>query len=178
MLKRLFLISIVLVLSIHANATIISFEDEDTTISTTPGSIVKLNIVTDGPLNFLYVIAGVEGDVSITGAVGIADAAAYGWDPSLSFDPLITSDTAEIGMGLFGSSNNGPVVGYLEVTYGSGTVVVSGNAPPPPGSWPAIYPPPYPIFSTGVVTIVPEPATLLLLALGGLALIKKRNKLY
>lgn len=175
MLNKLLPIAIVLALSAQAAATTISFEDEGTTIITTPGSVVNLNIVTDGPLDFLYVIASVEGDVSLKGAVGIADAAAYGWDPSLSFDPLITSDTAEIGMGLFGSSNSGPVVGYLEVTYGSGTVVVSGNAPPPPGSWPAIYPPPYPIFSTGVVTIVPEPATLLLLALGGLALRKKSN---
>jgi hypothetical protein len=175
MKKKLFALLSVLCTASLAGATTISFEDEGTTIITTPGSVVNLNIVTDGPLDFLYVIASVEGDVSITGAIGIDDAAAYGWDPSLSFDPLITGNTAEIGMALFGSSNGGPVVGYVEVTYGSGTVFVSGCAPPPPGFWIDIYPPPYPVFSSSVVTIIPEPAAIVLLGLGALALLRRRK---
>jgi len=174
-MKKLFTLLLVLCMTSLAGATTISFEDEGTTIIATPGGVVNLNIVTDCPLDFMYVIASVEGDASITGAIGLADASAYGWDPFLSFDPIITGDTAEIGMALFGSSNSGPVVGYVEVTYGSGTVVVSGIAPPPPGTWPAIYPPPYPVFSNGVVTIIPEPATLALLGLGAMAILRHRK---
>lgn len=163
---------IVLMLIASANAwPVLSFVDEHQTITTTPGSVVHLEIQTNETIVGLDARIEVYGDAVITGAINRSDCAAYGWDPGLSFDPLgLGTKTVEIGIGIFPGGNSGPIVAYVDITYGSGQVIVSGYEP----MFPFPADPPY-VFSPGVVTMVPEPATLLLLALGALTLRRKRR---
>jgi hypothetical protein len=162
-MKKLLAVLIVLGLCGTASATL-SFIDGGKTIITPPGGVVHLNIVTNSPLYFLDVIAGIDGEAIITGAMHISDCVNYGWDPTLSFDPVgLGTKEVELGAGAL-TANVGPEVAYIQVTYGSGVVVVSGCDA---SYWPPV---PFPDF----VTIIPEPATLLLLGLGAVLLIRKR----
>jgi hypothetical protein len=162
---------IVLMLIASANAVpVLSFVEEYQTITTTPGSIVRLEIETDETMSAMQAWIYINGDAIITGAINRSDCAAYGWDPGFSFDPLgIGTKTVEIKCGNF-MGNSGPIVAYVEVTYGSDQVIVTGSP------LEVIEPnPPHNYFSWGRVTIVPEPATLLLLALGTLTLRRKHR---
>lgn len=169
-MKRLLAVLIVLGLCGAAGATtvpVVSFEDEGTTIITTPEGVVSLDIVTDSPFNILHAIVTVEGDAIITGAMNSSDADQYGWDPTFPLDPIgLGTKSVELGGVAFPGTATGTIA-YVEITYGSGEVVVSGwpRRPTMPG------PPPPPVyFSDGVVTIIPEPATFLLFGLGALLL--------
>ena len=159
---------IVLILTTSANAyPVFSFVDEGQTITTTPGSIIRLEIQTDTATSFLENVIRINGDAVFTGAINTSDCADYGWDPSLSYDPVYDAAQTRAEIRCYNSIlNSGPIVGYVEVTYGSGQVIVSGDI---------FYPPPISGFSDGVVTIVPEPATLLLLAPATLILLRKRR---
>ena len=174
-MKKLLVLVLVLGFSGLASAVpVVFFADEDQTITATPGSVVVLNIETVEILTGIDLTIEVDGGATITGAMSIADCGDYGWDPSLSGDPLgLGTDTVEILAGSF-LGNSGPVVGYVAITYGGGQVIVSGGPLEPPEPMPGPEPPSY--FSHGVVTIIPEPGTILLLGLGGLMLRKRKGK--
>lgn len=178
MLKKLLLILIVLVLSIPASATIISFEDEGAIITMTPGAVVTLYInATPDPglmtLDALITISG--GSATITGAMGDPDIIVpypypFGWDDI--GEPLYGPGNVEIVAGMMTGANSG-IIGYVEITYGSGTVVASlSNGTTWGGTFDYTGMPS--TFSNGVVTLIPEPATLLFLALGAALLTKRR----
>lgn len=172
MMKKIFAVLIVLCLCTAANASIISLVDEGTEVDGTAG-VVKLEIESDAGLAALNMIIAITGDGAITGAMGLADCADYGWDASLSMDPIYGAMQVEIGGG--GLSNVMGTAAYVEITYtGPVDVVVSlvGDGTLG-GSWSADYS--AATYSSGVVTIVPEPMTIALLGLGGLALLRRRK---
>jgi hypothetical protein len=147
---------------------VFSFVDEGQTITTTSGSIIRLEIQTDEATSFFDPSIRLNGNATFTNAINKSDCADYGWDPTISYDPIYESDPTSVQINCHVSGlNSGPLVGYVEITYGSGQVIVSGQP---------FYTPPISDFSDGVVTIVPEPATLLLLAPGTLILLRKRRR--
>ena len=169
-MDKLLAISIVLVFFIPAAVTAVSFEDEGTTIVTTPGSIVSLDIV-----NELSIISlrSLDAVVCITDGARIVDARYEHEGVVLPPFPVVEGPGCmEFGEFWSGNLPDGAVA-QVKIKYEIGGVIVSLS----PGygfggTW-------YTNdtlagFSTGVVTIIPEPATFLLLALGAALLRKKR----
>jgi hypothetical protein len=171
-MKKLFTTLIILILCSTANAvTTIRLVDEGTVIDASlTGGVVKLEIENDNGLSAMDVVANITGDGLFSGAMNLADCSAYGWDPTLSMDPIFTAGQVEIGAGTMGTVYG--LCGYVEVTYtGPVEAVISLHGG---GYYPfPIYDPP--IISPGVVTIIPEPATLALLGLGALVLLRRRK---
>jgi hypothetical protein len=174
MMKKLFILMLVLGMASFSEATTISFVDEGLTIIASGGEVVRLDVMSNLGLYGLDASATVTGGDVITGATGKWDCATYGWDPSLSFDPIrLGTAQAEIGLGTFGFPPSG-VVAYFDVLYTGGEQIVSiaggyfwgGSV-----DWYGEPPP----FSDGVVTIIPEPASLALLGLGTLAILRRRK---
>lgn len=166
-MNKLLAISIVLLLSIPANVTAVSFEDEGTTIVTSPGAIVSLNIVDDLSLGSLDAI------VCITDGARIVNATYEHEGVVLPPYPVVEGPGCmEFGEFWSGNLPSGAVAS-VKIQYEVGGVVVSLSPGYSFGStWYTDNTPAN--FSTGVVTIVPEPATFLLLALGAVFLTKKR----
>jgi hypothetical protein len=175
-MKKLLVLLLVLGITSLASATTVSLTAEGTTINATPGSTVTLLISSDAAtaLVALDAIITVTGGDVITGAVNVTDCVGYGWDSSLSFNPSGLGTAApEIGLGNF-MGNSATSVGYVDVAYTGGTQIVSiagGSAFG--GSGDAMLG--AVTFSSGVVTIVPEPMTIALLGLGGLFLLRRRK---
>ena len=178
-MKKLLIIMLVLCVTSLASATTISLTDEGTIISATPGSTVTLTISSDaapGLISMNAVVSVSGGDV-ITAAIDLPDMAAYGWDPTLSGPPLgVPGASVEIGAGSgnFATGNTALIVGFVDVAYTGGTQLVSiaagstyGGSYDVTGS--------APMFSQGVVEIVPEPMTIALLGLGGLFMLRRRK---
>lgn len=137
---------------------------------------IQIQVTTDTTLVGLDAILTVaSGPGTIVGAIGLADAVSYGWDEGLSFDPIVTGQSAEIGMGNFGG-NAGPIVGYYELHCdGPGDVVVTlSSGSYFGGSMDINYGTPD-IYGELVIHQVPEPMTMGLLGLGGLFL-RRRKK--
>jgi len=166
-LNKLLAISIILLLSIPANVTAVSFEDEGTTIVTYPGAIVSLNIVDDIGLGSL------DARVCITDGARIVDAMYEHGGVILPPYPVVEGPGCmEFGEFWSGNLPTGAVAS-VKIKYEVGGVFVSLS----PGysfggTWYTDNTPAN--FSAGVVTIVPEPSTLFLLALGAVLLRKKR----
>ena len=176
-MKKLFVLLLVLCMASLAGATTVSWVDEGLTIIATPGEVVRLEVSSDDGLYALNAIATVQGGDVIVGAISSGEPiilSSYGWDPGLSFLPIgIGTPTVEIGIGTFGAPLSG-VVAYFDVLYTSGEQIVSiADGMTFGGSGDVNFLPPE--FSDGVVTIIPEPATLALLSLGGLALLRRRK---
>jgi hypothetical protein len=166
-LTRLLQISIVLVFFVPVAVTAVSFEDEGTTIVTTPGSIISLDVV-DG-----LSLSSFDAVVCITSGAQIVNARYEHEGVILPPCPVVEGPGClEFGEFWSGSLPDGAVA-QVKIKYEIGGVIVSLS----PGytfggTW---YTDDTPAgFSSGVVTIVPEPATFLLLALGAVLLTKKR----
>ena len=141
-----------------------------------PSDTILIPIITDDSLYGLNAaVVVVSGPGSIVGASGTAAAGELGWDPTLSFDPAVDGQRAEIGFGTFGApgtgqvgfiefhcDGEGPVVLEIQPAYGFGGSAKTDFTEPQIG---------------GTITIVqtPEPMTMSLLGLGGLALIRRRR---
>lgn len=166
MLKRLLPISIVLVFFIPADVMAVSFEDEGTTIVTTPGSVVSLDVV-DG-----LSLSSFDAVVCVTSGAWIVDARYEHEGVILPPCPVVEGPGClEFGEFWSGNLPNGAVAS-VKIKYEIGGVVVSLS----PGytfggTWYTDNTPAG--FSTGVVTIIPEPATFLLLVFGAALLRKK-----
>jgi len=171
-MKRLLAVFIVLGLCCAAKATVVSLKDEGSTITATPGQAIVLELEADGLLSAFDAIASFTGDATITGAMSSADSIDYGWPVVFGnwINPIYHTNSVEIGAETLGDHAPGDI-GYVEITYGSGAVIVSvacGNSIPL-GLWG-----PLPDCSSVVLTIVPEPATIFLLGLGAV-LLRKRH---
>jgi len=177
MMKKLFAVLMVLVICGAASAAYVSLEDEGKEINASlTGGVVTLNVFTTDTLFALDALISLVGDATITGAMSSADAAGYGWDAvGYPINPVYGAGNVEIGGTTFGVPPGG-VVGYVEITYGSGLVTVAINSSMGfGGSYDgATYE--AATFSSGTLDIVPEPATIALLGLGGLALLRRRKK--
>ena len=173
-MKKLLVFMLVLSMTSLAGATTVSLVDGGLTINATDGEVVRLLVTSDGGLYALDAIATVVGG-TVSGATNLGDCATYGWDPGLSFEPIgIGTAVAEIGLGTFGAPPSGTVA-YFDILYSGDDLTVSiANGMSFGGSGDVDFM--TPDFSAGVVTIVPEPATIALLGLGGLALLRRRKK--
>ena len=174
-MKKLFAVLMVLSICGTANATMISLVDEGTVIDASlTGGVVKLEITSDTSLAVMNLIVVLTGDGIFSDAMGSCYFPICPWDP-ISMPPIYhTPQRVEIGGGTMGA----PVVGnagWVEVTYsGPVDVVVSLEGDGlNGGTFDGGYAPVS--YSSGVVTIIPEPATIALLGLGGLALLRRRK---
>jgi hypothetical protein len=177
-MKKLLALLLVLGMSSLASATTVSLTDEGMTIDATPGDTVTLTISSDatpGIVAFDAIITVTGGDI-ISAAMdgGDADYGTYGWDVGFPIYAIgVGTSSVEIGGGNF-MGNVNTIIGWVDVAYEGGTQVVDiapgvahgGNGDT--GLNPLTY-------SSGVVTIVPEPMTIALLGLGGLALLRRRK---
>lgn len=180
-MKKLFILLLVLCMASLAGATTVSFVDEGHIIGATPGEVVRLEVMSDAGLYGLNAVATVTSPthnsdvfVDAVGSHEVIILSSYGWDPDFSFPPIgLGTSQAEIGLGNF-MGNYNTIVGYFDVLYTSGIQYVSiGPGTIYGGSSDINFEPPE--FSTGVVTIIPEPATLALLGLGALAILRRRK---
>ncbi len=174
-MKKIFAVLMVLCLCGAANATVVSLVDEGATIDASlTGGVVKLEITSDSSLAVINLIIAMTGDGSISGAMNLGDCITYGWDPTLSMDPIFGAMNVEIGGGTMGAARVGPAA-YVEITFaGPVDVIVSlAGDGTKGGTFDGGYSPV--TYSTGFVTIVPEPMTIALLGLGGLFLLRRRK---
>jgi hypothetical protein len=122
-------------------------------------------------------IVSVSGGDIITAALDLPDMTAYGWDPTLSGPPLgVPGPSVEIGggSGNFATGNTALIVGFVDIAFTGAPQIVSIAAGSTyGGSYDVTGTPP--IFSQGIVEIVPEPMTIALLGLGGLFMLRRRK---
>lgn len=138
--------------SLLGGATTVSLTAEGTSIFMAEPGTVTLTISTDAGLIALDAVITVTGGDIITGAINNSNCATYGWDPTLSSDPLgVGTSSVEIGL-VRSESNTGPIVGYVDIAYNGGVALISIAAGTAFGSSADLNFMP-PTFSTGVVEI-------------------------
>lgn len=172
-MKKFFGLMLILALCGLANAAV-SFELSGATINAAPGEVITLNVVSNAPLFTLDAVASITGDAIITGVMA-ADAGNFGWDYTQFPDtPIFTPTSVEFG-GTQMNNNNATIIGYITVQANSGLITVNLNGGygltgatmtmDPEGNEVMI--------SDSLSILVPEPATMVILALGGLLLRRK-----
>jgi hypothetical protein len=136
-----------------------------------PSDTITIPILSDtGLLGMNVAVVIVEGPASIMGAQN-----GTGWDPGLSFDPMVSPDRVILGAGNF-SGNMDEVVGLVEIHCdGIGDVTVTIMADSSLGGSADMNFGTPEIGGTIVIKQIPEPMTMSLLGLGGLALIRRRR---
>ena len=180
-MKKLLAVLLILCMASLASATTIWLTDEGGPVYATPGSVARLTISSDaatslGLISMDAIVTVMGGDVFIA-AMNTSDCAAYGWDPSLSADPLgLGTSTVEIGAGSsnFTTGNLAGIIGYVDFAYTGGVFVIS-IAPGMTFGGSYLIDGSSPVFSTGTVEIIPEPATIALLGLGVLTILRRRK---
>ena len=183
-MKNLLSVLLVLCLTNIASAALVYIPGEipegDPGSATNPlkdSDYLMIPVYSDVQLLTLDVELTIQGPGTIDGAVGLADCEDYGWDPDLSFDPIPgTRDGVEIGMGNFGGGlDPGEPIGYYLIhCTGDGFVIVDLlSAFEQGGTFDMDF---AEVPAAGQLTIhqIPEPATVLLLGLGGLLLRRRK----
>jgi hypothetical protein len=126
----LMLLSIVLLIcSVYENnyclATSVTFGNPNPSGILAPSDVVTVPILTDNILISLDAVISLNGPASIISATGIEDAGMFGWDLDLSADPIITSSSAEVGLGSFMGTATGVVAEVVIQCDGPGYVTVT-----------------------------------------------------
>lgn len=142
-----------------------------------PSDEIVIPVYTDTALVGLDCTLTLVGAATIIGALDKATAAAYGWDPGFTYDPIVPGPAVEIGAGNF-SGAPGPVVGWFLVhcdSIGDVTATLTASTGYG-GSMDISYGTPVITGSIIITQAIPEPMTIGLLALGGLALLPRRER--
>jgi hypothetical protein len=117
-MNRLFGLIVVFVIGSVASATVISIEPipegqpGSASNPLAPSDEVVIPVYTDYTLVGVDVILELQGPATIVGALDKPTAAAYGWDPGFTYDPVIPGTAVEISGGGNFAGNPGPVVGW------------------------------------------------------------------
>jgi hypothetical protein len=174
MMKKLVSLLLVLAVASVASASVVSLDQVPLEIG--PSDTIVIGVVTDTTLLGLDAILEITGPATFVAAMSSIDSAQYGWDPGFPIEPIgLPGKVIEIGGGNF-SGNPGPRVGYALLhcdDLGDVVVTLSGGQAHGGSSDINFQVPDF----VGRVTIhqVPEPMTVALLGLGGLALLRRRK---
>jgi hypothetical protein len=90
-----------------------------------PNEEVTVQIETDASLLYMGATAIVCGDMTLTSAMGITDAADYGWDPNWASDPYIDPNGSVRLDAVEWQDDTTGIVGYFKFIYHGGEVVVA-----------------------------------------------------
>ena len=178
-MKKLLALLMVFCFVSVASATLVSFQELAVgTLGTAenPASasdLITIKVTQSGGLLGLDLVASVSGG-TIVDAFKPADAAVYGWDAGLCAAPVISGATAEICAANF-AGNNSALVGYFVVRVDGTDNVVLSLSPGMSfgGSSDLGFGAPE-VSGTSLTIMVPEPATMVILGLGGLLLRRKK----
>lgn len=174
-MKR-FVLLVVLTAASAASASMVWIDQADVpTEPLAPSETVVIPVYTDTALLFLDALLELEGPATIVGALDKATAAAYGWEPGFTYDPVVPGTAVEIGAGNFDGAP-GPIVGwYLIRCDDYGDVTANLLEAEHYGMCLDIdMERPY-VGGAIIIHQVPEPMTMALLGLGGLALLRGRG---
>jgi cyclic lactone autoinducer peptide len=176
MMKKLVSLLLVLAVTSVASASTVWIDQGDVPQQPLwPSDTVVVPVYTDTTLIGLDATLTLTGPGTIVGALDKATAASYGWDPGFTYDPILPGSAVEIGAGNFGGAP-GPVVGFYLIhcdDYGPVTATLRASTGYG-GSMDITYGTPQ-IGGTITIHQVPEPMTVALLGLGGLALLRRRK---
>ena len=178
-MKKMLAVLLVLSISSLSSAAVVGLVEPSAPVD--PGTEVIIKVVTDTKLLSLGALVTVEGPGEIIAGTSAADGAAkFGWDAALSMDTAVDGASAAFTASNFNGmpADVAPGLGIVgELTFVAGeadAILTIANDPTFGGSFTlAGATPEYGAPIT--VSVIPEPMTLSLLGLGGLALIRRRR---
>ncbi|AQQ70266.1 hypothetical protein SMSP2_00610 [Limihaloglobus sulfuriphilus] len=173
-MKNMMITTLFLLAVAAACGSTVKFTEDNQTLIRTPGSLVTLTVESTEELTTLSVIATMDtGSDTFAGGTGKADAATYGWTADLSKNPVLSNgdQTIELELAYFPlvpTDSYPPLdgtVGYVAFTYNGGNVQISLSN----GSQLTLDKNSQTVGAiASTVTVVPEPATVLVFGIGGL----------